>query len=255
MRHRRSADATGPTALDRLRQDLFAADTPPAGALDDTVHLFSAPGEGREAVEIVRRVVQEAARGVPFDEMAVLLRAPQTYLGLLEHAFARAGVPAWFERGTRRPDPAGRAFLALLACAAEGLSARRFAEYLSLAQVPHLVVGSGTDGTDPALAAPQFSTDDAVLATLPFDARPEDAAPLDEAPLPTERDADDRVVAGTLRAPWRWEELLVEAYVIEGLDWWQRRLPGLAAEYERRIARAGRRGPGLAAAACAGPRP
>ena len=79
---------------------------------------------------------QEAARGVPFDEMAVLLRAPQTYLGLLEHAFARAGVPAWFERGTRRPDPAGRAFLALLACAAEGLSARRFAEYLSLAQVP-----------------------------------------------------------------------------------------------------------------------
>jgi CRISPR/Cas system-associated exonuclease Cas4 (RecB family) len=227
-------DETGPTALDRLRQYLFAPDTPPAGAVDDTVHLFSAPGEGREAVEIVRRVVEEAARGVPFDEIAVLIRAPQTYLGLLEHAFARAGVPAWFERGTRRPDPAGRAFLALLACAAESLSARRFAEYLSLAQVPHLAVGPGTDGTDPVPPA-QFSTDDVVLATLPLDARPEDAAPIDEAPLPTERDADDRVVAGTLRAPWRWEELLVEAYVIEGLDRWQRRLPGLAAEYERRM--------------------
>ena len=112
-----------------------------------TVHVFSAPGEGREAVEIARRVLHEAARGVPFDQMAVLLRAPQTYLGLLEHAFARAGIPAWFERGTRRPDPAGRAFLALLACADESLSARRFAEYLSLAQVPHLVVGSGTAGT------------------------------------------------------------------------------------------------------------
>jgi ATP-dependent helicase/nuclease subunit B len=224
----------GSTALQRLRQELFAADTPPEGALDDTVHLFSAPGEGREAVEIVRRVVQEAARGVPFDEMAVLLRAPQTYLGLLEHAFARAGVPAWFERGTRRPDPAGRAFLALLACAADSLSARRFAEYLSLGQVPHLVVGSGTDGTD-LVPSMQFSTDDAVLATLPADARPEDAAPIDEAPWPTERDADDRVVAGTLRAPWRWEELLVEAYVIEGLDRWQRRLPGLRAEYDRRL--------------------
>ena len=33
---------------------------------------------------------------------------------------------------------AGRAFLAILACACEKLSARRFAEYLSLAQVPQL---------------------------------------------------------------------------------------------------------------------
>ena len=42
------------------------------------------------------------------------------------------------------------------------------------------------------------------------------------------------MVAGTLRAPWRWEELLVEAYVIEGLERWQRRLPGLRHEYDRR---------------------
>ena len=83
--------------------------------------------------------------------------------------------------------------------------------------------------------SPQISTDDAVLATLPPDAQPEDPAPIDEAPPASERDPDDRVVAGTLRAPWRWEELLVEAYVIEGLDRWQRRLPGLRAEYERRL--------------------
>ena len=75
---------------------------------------------------------------MPFDEMAVFVRSPQRYVGLLEHAFTRAGVPAWFDRGTRRPHPAGRAFLAILACACEKLSARRFAEYLSLAQVPQL---------------------------------------------------------------------------------------------------------------------
>jgi len=63
--------------------------------------------------------------------MAVILRAPQTYLGVIEHALDRAGIPAWFHRGTRRPDPAGRA---LLACADEDLSARRFAEYISLGQ-------------------------------------------------------------------------------------------------------------------------
>ena len=39
-------------------------------------------------------------------------------------------------RGARRPDVAGRSLLALLHCAEEGLSASRFAEYLSLGQVP-----------------------------------------------------------------------------------------------------------------------
>ena len=105
-----------------------APDEQPCGE----VELFSAPGEGREAVEIARRVLREARRGVPFDRMAIALRSPQHYAGLLEHALERAGVPAYFERGTRRPHPAGRAFLALVACALDNLSARRFAEYLSL---------------------------------------------------------------------------------------------------------------------------
>ncbi|MCC6990879.1 MAG: PD-(D/E)XK nuclease family protein [Acidobacteria bacterium] len=211
------------TARARLQRWLFSTDAPPVGALDDTVQIFSAPGEGREAVEVVRRVLAEADAGVPFDAMAVLLRAPHTYLGLLEHAFARAGVPAWFERGTRRPDPAGRAFLALLACADDGLSARRFAEYLSLGQVP--------SGTGP-IENLQGPVPDADVLLRP-DERVEDPAPIDEAPAATERDGT-RVVAGTLSAPWRWEELLVEACVIEGLERWQRRLPGLRHEYDRR---------------------
>ena len=55
---------------------------------------------------------------------------------MVEHALDRAGISAYFDHGTRRPDPGGRAFLALLACAAENLSAARFAEYLSLGQAP-----------------------------------------------------------------------------------------------------------------------
>ena len=66
---------------------------PPPGEPLDEVELFSAPGEGREAVEIARRVLREARRGVPFDRMAIALRAPQHYAGLLEHALERAGVP------------------------------------------------------------------------------------------------------------------------------------------------------------------
>jgi hypothetical protein len=221
---------TGPTpapALARLQQHLFSTASAPAGEMDESVVMFSAPGEGRECVEIARRVLEEAARGVPYDEIAVLLRAPHIYQGLLEHALQRAGIPSWFDRGTRRPDPAGRAFLALLACADEGLSARRFAEYLSLGQVPRA-------GDIPADAwSPP--TDEIVEALVPDVDRSADRDPEEEARAAATEPARDGVMAGSLRAPWRWEELLVESAVIGHLDRWERRLRGLAEEYRRRL--------------------
>jgi hypothetical protein len=189
--------------------------------------MFSAPGEGREAVEIARRVLEEARRGVPLDQIAVLLRAPQTYLGLLEHAFHRAGIPSWFDRGTRRPDPAGRAFLALLACGDEDLSARRFAEYLSLGQVPASDVPAPDQWSAP--------NDEVAEAVVPADEAPQDPDPEDEAVAASTEREHRGVVAGTLRAPWRWEELLVESAVIGHLDRWERRLRGLREEYRRRL--------------------
>lgn len=221
----------GVGALDRLQQYLFSSEPPPRGHGDESVVLFSAPGEGREAIEIARRILREAERGVPFDQMAVLLRAPHTYLGVLEHALQRAGVPAWFHRGTRRPDPAGRALLALLACADEELSARRFAEYVSLGQVPL------SDTADADLWSPP--ADDLVDAMLPPEERAEDVQPEEEARAATARGETDRDIAGTLRAPWRWEDLIVEAAVIGRLDRWQRRLQGLEYEYDRRVREAG----------------
>jgi hypothetical protein len=113
--------------------------------MGDDVAILSAPGESRECVEIARLVRREAERGVPFDRMAVLLRAPGPYRALLEEAFTRASVPAYFAQSMMRPDPSGRAFLALLACAGEGLSTRRFSEYLSLGAVPDAVAGAPPD--------------------------------------------------------------------------------------------------------------
>ena len=216
-----------PYALERLQRFLFADEPPPVGEPDDSVVLFSAPGEGREAIEIARRLMKEAAQGVPFDRMAVLIRAPQTYLSVLEHALDRAGIPAWFHRGTRRPDPAGRALLALLACADEELSARRFAEYVSLGQVPLTEAGNADHWSPPA--------DDIVEAVLPLDDRAEDTQPEEEAQAQVARGETDHDLAGTLRAPWRWEDLIVEAAVIGRLDRWQRRLKGLEHEYDRRV--------------------
>src|SRR5206468_12070529 len=85
--------------------------------------------------------------GVPFARMAVFLCSPGDYRPHLEEALRRAAIPAFFARGATRPDPAGRALLALLPCAGEGLSARRFAEYVSLAQVPDPDAASGTGRT------------------------------------------------------------------------------------------------------------
>ena len=127
---------SGDSDLAALQRSLFAPQQPPERKANGDVRLFSAPGEGRECVEIARRILDEVREGVRFDEIAVFLRSPREYLGLVENAFERAGISAWFDRGARRPHPSGRAFLAILSCAVEHLSAIRFAEYLSLAQVP-----------------------------------------------------------------------------------------------------------------------
>jgi ATP-dependent helicase/nuclease subunit B len=203
----------GDSSLDRLRQYLFAPETPPEALPDDRVTLFSAPGEGRECVEIARRILEEARKGVPFDRMAVFTRSPETYAPVLETALHRAGVPAYFVRGARRPDPAGRAFLAVLGCAVEKLSARAFAEYLSMAQVPNL----GKDGAPPSIAPKWMAPEDEAMPEMNPVAPPADD---EEGPAP----------GGSLRAPWNWEKLLVEASVIGGKYRWQRRLDGLEFE-------------------------
>jgi hypothetical protein len=237
-------DSAAPASdLARLRRFVFETERPSEREPAGDVSLFSAPGEGREAVEIVRRVLDEASRGVPFDEMAVFLRTPPQYLGLLEHACARGGVPAYFDRGTRRPDPAGRALMALLSCAADGLSAKRFDEYLSLGQVPQV----DRKPVLPEIVVP----DDEAYAGLAAEARdlgePTDAEQVDPdnpddgetAPFDTD---DDAVVAGMLRSPWKWEELIVESSVVggrtraDGGARWRRRLKGLAADFRLRIA-------------------
>lgn len=118
------------SALVALQNQLFAErTTPPVGR--GGVEFFSAPGEALECVEITRRILRS---NLPFDQCAVLLRHPTPYQPLIEDALRRAGIPAWFTHGVIRPDSSGRSFLALLHCANEGLSASRFAEYLSHAQ-------------------------------------------------------------------------------------------------------------------------
>ncbi len=242
-----AASRAADSSLTRLQQHLFedhtsrgdgeadAARAPKA--LDDAVLVLSAPGESRECVEIARRLQAQARAGVPFDRMAIFLRSVAEYRPHLEEALQRAGIPAWFSRGATRPDPAGRAFLALLACRTENLSARRFAEYLSLGEVPQ----ADTAGAPPAATpsgdrwvAPDEELVPAVVATALDDSLYGGATgDTDESAEPVEPlDPEQRAVAdGGLRVPRHWEQLLVEAAVIGGRDRWERRLEGLAQQY------------------------
>lgn len=187
--------------LAHLRRFLFAQKPDPCVDQDGQFEYFSAPGEGLEAVEIARRILRLASEGLPFDDCAILLRNPERYQPMIEDALRRAGIPAYFTRGAVRPDPAGRAFLALLGCAADNLAASRFAEYMSLGQIPEQPQTAEWTG-------------------------PEDELLSDTEPKP------DTVAPETSRpAPRRWEQYLVDAAVIGGRDRWERRLLGLEAEW------------------------
>jgi len=211
---RTAADST----LDRVRYWLFSTEQPPIAEPDANL-LFSAPGESLECVEMARRIRKLAEQGTPFDRVAILLRNVEQYQPLLEEALRRASIPAWFSRGTARPDPAGRAFLALLACAADGCSASRFAEYLSLDQLPP-VDRSGAPVKRPRQWSPP---DDEMLADF--------AAP----PAATEPPPDPDGFEPALAVPIGWEKLLVDAAVIGGHDRWARRLRGLRAELQTQL--------------------
>ncbi|MES1173143.1 MAG: PD-(D/E)XK nuclease family protein [Myxococcales bacterium] len=200
-----------PPALQRLQAQLFSS-REVLGDADASVSILSAPGESREAVEIARRILAEAERGVPFDRMAILLRSPFHYRTHLLEALRRANIPVHFTREAARPEPGGRALLVLLECAAEGISATRFAEYLSLGVVPDRTAAAAS-GVAPE---PALDVDTARLLG-------ENGVPREPSPVrPTKN----------LSLPRRWEALLVDAAVIGGAARWHRRL----AELEQRPA-------------------
>ena len=195
----------------RIQIHLFDSPPPEHDPEEESFTIFSAPGEGREAVEVARRIVNLASAGAPFDQCAVVLRQPEVYQPHFEEAFARAGIPAYFAIGRRRPNPSGRALVALLRCRAEDYSARGFAEYVSIGHVPY---------------PPEADTADGEVAGG-------DAARSET--LSNGRDAGEEDGAGERPSyiPRRWEKLLVEAGVVGGFDRWGRRLDKLASDLDR----------------------
>src|ERR1035437_3696444 len=58
--------------------------------------LFHAPSVEREASEIARRILAQAAAGRPFREMGIIVRAAEAYTPVLRSTLGRFGIPARF---------------------------------------------------------------------------------------------------------------------------------------------------------------
>jgi RecB family exonuclease len=123
-----------PEGLQRLRRALFE---PPAGAAveDDSAALVSAPGEAAEVRSIVRRLLGRAARGVPFEEMGVVLPRPETYAPLFTDLLERLGIPHRLHPSLPlRFGRSARSLLLLFRC--RGLARAAVMEFLTFAPVP-----------------------------------------------------------------------------------------------------------------------
>jgi ATP-dependent helicase/nuclease subunit B len=123
-----------PEGLSRLRRHLF--EPPPGGPVEDgSVALVTAPGEAAEVRAIARRLLAEAARGVPLEEMGVVLPRPETYAPLFTDLLERIGVPHRLHPSLPlRFGRAARSLLLLLRC--RGLERGAVMEFLTFAPVP-----------------------------------------------------------------------------------------------------------------------
>lgn len=124
-----------PAGLGRLRTALFE---PPRGGpvRDGSVELVTAPGEAAEVRSVARRLLGEAARGVPFEEMGVVLPRPDPYAPLLADLLERLGLP--FRLHPSLPLRFGRtarSLLLLFRC--RGLARAAVMEFLTFARVPY----------------------------------------------------------------------------------------------------------------------
>jgi ATP-dependent helicase/DNAse subunit B len=73
--------------------------------------LMKAPGIEREAEEIARRILEQAAAGRPFREMGIIVRNAETYVPVLRATLDRFGIPARFYFDSHLEEHAAVRFL------------------------------------------------------------------------------------------------------------------------------------------------
>ncbi len=153
-----------PAGLARLREELFEP-AKGAPAEDGSVEIVTAPGEAAEAAAIVRRLLREAGRGVPFEEMGVLLPRPDVYAPVFADLCRRLQIPLRLHPSLPlSTGRSARSLLLLFRC--RGLTRPAVMEFLTFAPVPWKELLG-----DESLARPeqwdQLSRDAQIVSELP----------------------------------------------------------------------------------------
>jgi ATP-dependent helicase/DNAse subunit B len=89
------ADLTGPVR-NRLHAAGFRQESLARRRSTPAFNLAIAPNIEREAEEIARRILLQADSGRPFREIAIIVRAEDTYVPILRSTLERFGIPAHF---------------------------------------------------------------------------------------------------------------------------------------------------------------
>ena len=228
-------EPSGDSDLAALRRSLFAGRQPPARQPLGDVQLFSAPGEGRECVEIARRILEEVARrrAVRRDRRvpAIAARVPRP---------GRECVRAGRHQRLVRPRRASATPVRPGVPRDSELRGRALVRG-PLRRVP--LAGAGPGEPTPTASGERSlpPADDPIAGIRRIERRAPTSAERARsascaASDPATADDQSPIVEGGLRAPWKWERLIVEAAVVGGdPERWRRRLRGLREGYEAQI--------------------
>jgi len=181
-------------ALHHLERHLFE---PGAGrmAAGEAVALLESGGERAEAELVAAEILALAGRGVPAEEIAVVLRSPAAGAGALTRVFEQYGIEFALERRVPLAHTAlGRSLLALARCALGEQASTPVGELLAYCRAPGVLADEGAaDALEARLlrrgartvAQARTQLDPAVLARLDALATAEDpsGALADEARL------------------------------------------------------------------------
>ena len=85
-----------PALRKRLEGMGFREERAPRRRAAAALAVVKASGTEREAEEIARRILEQAAAGRPFREMGIIVRATETYVPILRSTLERFGIPARF---------------------------------------------------------------------------------------------------------------------------------------------------------------
>jgi RecB family exonuclease len=132
----------------RLRTRLFEA--PEGGrVIGGDVELVTAAGEAGEVRALARRLLREAGRGVPFEDMGVVIPRADRYAPLFADLFDRLGIP--FQLHPSLPLRSGRlARSLLLFFRSRGLLRASVMEFLTFAPIPFASFAGAQARTEPS---------------------------------------------------------------------------------------------------------